>query len=326
MPITMTKPFLLAAARYFLTFLLWPGLMTICLAVTAYGFSVGMPIIYFNVAYVFLIVALLLLEQAMPHEREWLKPDGQTFASIAHTLSSKGTVQLILLFSGSMGLAEIIQPMASHAPGLWPLGWPLWLQICLGVVVAEFGLYWAHRLGHIVPLFWRFHAVHHSVTKLWIVNTGRFHFLDSLFKVVLGMSMLLLLGAPLEIIQWLSAVTAFIGLLTHCNVEMRFGPLSYIFSTPGVHRWHHSRLKHENQNNYGENLVIWDLIFGTYLKPHDRRPPVNVGIEEFMPPKFTQQLVWPFLSEHHRQTIKTKTQQKYSTAPAAPAVDGSQAL
>lgn len=277
------------------------------MAITIYGFSHTQPVLYFNIAYVLLIVALLLLEWWMPHERAWHKPDGQTFASIAHTLSSKGTVQLILLYGGVIGLAEYIKPMAEPVSyGIWPRDWPLWAQVCLAVVAAEFGLYWAHRLGHMVPLFWRFHAVHHSVTKLWIVNTGRFHILDSLLKIVLGMAVLLVMGAPLEIIQWLSVVTAFIGMLTHCNVEMRFGPLDYIFNTPAVHRWHHSRIKHENQNNYGENLVIWDLIFGTYLKPHDRRPPVNVGIEEFMPPKFTQQLIWPFLTESARHKIRDR--------------------
>ena len=81
----------------------------------------------------------------------------------------------------------------------------------LGVVVAEFGLYWAHRIAHEWKPLWRFHAVHHSVIRLWIVNTGRFHFVDSLKSIVLGMVILLALGAPMEVLIWLSAVTAFVG-------------------------------------------------------------------------------------------------------------------
>jgi sterol desaturase/sphingolipid hydroxylase (fatty acid hydroxylase superfamily) len=291
----------------------WPGLFAVCMVITAYGAAHEAILLYFNLAYVFMILSLLWLERVMPHEPVWLEPDGQNFASIMHTLSSKGTIQLLVLYGGSIGLAEMIKPMGHAETGFWPTNWPLWGQVVLGVVVAEFGLYWAHRLGHQVPLFWRFHAVHHSVTKLWIVNTGRFHVLDSLFKIVLGMGVLLMLGAPLEVVQWLSAITAFIGLLTHCNVEMRFGPLDYIFNTPAVHRWHHSRLKHENQNNYGENLVIWDLLFGTYLKPSDRRPPADVGINEYMPPRFIDQVLWPFWSEKKRAEYrKAKARDDFS--------------
>ncbi|HCX67158.1 MAG TPA: sterol desaturase, partial [Rhodobiaceae bacterium] len=35
-----------------------------------------------------------------------------------------------------------------------------------------------------------------------------------------------------------SAVTAVLGILTHCNIEMRCGPLNYVFNTPELHRWH----------------------------------------------------------------------------------------
>ena len=102
---------------------------------------------------------------------------------------------------------------------------------------------------------------------------------------------------------WASIVTAFVGLLTHCNVEMRFGPISYVFSTPGVHRWHHSMDLREGNKNYGENVVIWDLLFGTYFN-EDRRPPANIGIPEYMPPRFIHQLLWPFLSARRKAEIE----------------------
>ena len=54
--------------------------------------------------------------------------------------------------------------------------------------------------------------------------------------------------------------------------------------------------------NYGENVVIWDMIFGTYFR-EDRRPPSNIGITTYMPDKFREQLVFPFLSARRRQEI-----------------------
>jgi sterol desaturase/sphingolipid hydroxylase (fatty acid hydroxylase superfamily) len=293
--------------KYALSWVLWPALFIICMSITAYGFAQDQVILYFNVAYIFLIIAMIALERWMPHEHEWTRSDGQIFADIAHTISSKGTVQLLFLFSAVIGLAEWVKPMVDQGPGLlgvqlWPLGWPLWAQVCLGVVAAEFGLYWAHRLAHQTPVIWRLHAIHHSVKKLWFVNTGRFHVMDSVFKIALSFGVLLLLGAPMEVVKWLSAITAFIGMMTHCNIEMRFGWLNYVFNTPELHRWHHSKVLDEGNRNYGENVIIWDLVFGTYYN-EARRPPVDIGMSDYMPQKFIHQLAWPFLGEQARRRL-----------------------
>jgi sterol desaturase/sphingolipid hydroxylase (fatty acid hydroxylase superfamily) len=91
--------------------------------------------------------------------------------------------------------------------------WPMPVQVLLALVIAEFGLYSAHRLAHEHLALWRFHALHHSVTRLWVVNTGRFHFLDSLFKIVVSQAPLYLLGAPLDVFLWVGAVTRIYGAL-----------------------------------------------------------------------------------------------------------------
>lgn len=279
--------------KYVVSWAVWPVLFTACMAVTALGFAYDKPILFFNLAYLMLIVALLTLEKLMPHEAAWNEDDGQTFANIAHTLFSKGTVQTLVLFSAVMGIASHITPASAPGWGPWPREWPLALQVALGVTLAEFGLYWAHRLGHEWKPLWRFHSVHHSATRLWIVNTGRFHFVDSVVSIVMGMAILVPLGAPMEVLIWLSAITAFIGMLTHCNVEVRLGPISWIFNTPELHRWHHSRDFREMNRNYCENVMIWDHVFRTYINPR-RRPPVRIGIHEYMPPGFMAQLAWPF--------------------------------
>jgi sterol desaturase/sphingolipid hydroxylase (fatty acid hydroxylase superfamily) len=279
--------------RIILSWLAWPVLLATCLVATAYGYMIGSPILTFNITYFTLAAILLFLEFTMPHERSWLESDGQTPANIAHTLLSKGTVQTLIVFSAAIGLAGYVTPMSEPGHGIWPRDWPLWMQVILAVYVSEFGLYWAHRIAHEWPPLWRFHAVHHSVTKLWVVNTGRFHFVDSLKSIIPGMMILIPLGAPMEVITWLSAITAYIGILTHCNVEMRFGPLSWVFNTPGLHRWHHSRDLREGNKNYGENIVLWDMVFGTWFN-ENRRPPADIGISEQMPVRFIDQVIWPF--------------------------------
>lgn len=291
--------------KTFLSWTAWPGLLALCTLITAYGFQQGYPVTFFNIAYAFLAITLYALERTMPHEQSWNENDGQTFANIAHTLLNKGFVQLLVVFSAAIGLAHYITPASEPGYGIWPREWPIFAQAVLGIVVAEFGLYWVHRVNHEIPLLWRFHAVHHSVTRLWIINTGRFHFVDSLMSILISMAILVALGAPMEVLVWLSAITAFIGMLTHCNVEMRFGWLSYIFNTPGLHRWHHSRDLNEGNKNYGENIMLWDILFGTYYDAK-HRPPVDIGISEAMPTGFGGQLAFPFRRpQSHKMLLET---------------------
>lgn len=298
--------------RRFISYISWPLLLTLCIVATVFGFETAHPILAFNAIYLCLIVSLFFLERLMPHEVKWQESDGQLFADLAHTLLSKGVVQALVAFAGVFGLTALITPLTDDGYGIWPRDWPLWVQVVLGVVTAEFGLYWAHRLSHEFHPLWRFHAVHHSVTKLWIVNTGRFHFINSLVSILMGTGVLIALGAPLEVVIWLSAITAYIGVLTHCNVEMNFiKPLSYIFNTPELHRWHHSKKLREGNKNYSENIMIWDHVFRTFFIDTPRRPPVNIGITQQMPARFHEQLVWPFKD----LSLRFKPYDKASKAP-----------
>ncbi len=272
----------------------WPGLLAACTGLTALSFALDQPKIGFYVTYGLLMLALLLLERWMPHEVAWTKRDGQLGPDVTHTLVSTAAVQGMLMFTAMIGLSAGATMLEGPDFGIWPRHWPLAVQIVLGLVVLEFALYWAHRIAHEWLPLWYFHAVHHSVGKLWFVNNGRFHFVDAVKSVLPGILLLLALGAPLNVLTWLSALGAYIGMLTHCNIAMRFGFLSYIFNTPELHRWHHSKDLREGNKNYGESLMLWDLLFGTWFNESHRRPPVDIGIPEAMPLQFHRQIVWPF--------------------------------
>jgi sterol desaturase/sphingolipid hydroxylase (fatty acid hydroxylase superfamily) len=278
-----------------LSWLLWPllygsGLLGVHEALTS-----AHPLLWFNVVYVSLALVIGVLERVMPHERQWLEADGETAANLAHTLLTKGLVQLAVAVVTTLTMlaAASVEPANRGMSPLWPQQWPLVAQVILALAIAELGLYAAHRIAHEWPPFWRFHALHHSVTRLWVVNTGRFHIVDTCFKAALGQVPLYLLGAPLPVFLWISAVTAITGLLTHCNVVMRTGVLDYVFSTPALHRWHHSRIPAEGNRNYGENFVLWDQVFRTYFNPK-RRPPADIGIDGTIAKGFLRQLAQPF--------------------------------
>ena len=282
-----------------LDYALWPGLMLAAGAGMAWGMALGRGPLVFNVVYLGFAATLFVLEKVRPHESEWTHSDGQEGADLAHTLFTKVAVQVTVVALTNFGLTQ--QFGGRESGGIWPGGWPLWAQVVTGLAAAEFGLYWAHRLAHEWQWLWPFHAVHHSSKKLWFLNTGRFHFIDTLKSMICATPILLLAGAPGDVIVWVSAITAFIGILTHCNVRMRFGWLNFVFNTPGLHRWHHSMDLREGNKNYGENLVLWDLVFGTYFDDSGRRPPARIGIREAMPATFLEQLRAPFVWRRYQQ-------------------------
>ena len=275
-----------------LDYSLWPLLLIGALIPTGIGIAFGHGPLAFNIVYFSLAGLLFVIEKLYPHEKKWLHSDGQEIPDLAHTAFTKAFVQLLIISLTWLGLATVVG--GESGSGFWPNEWPMFFQVTLALVVAEFGLYWAHRVAHEwMPLWW-FHAVHHSSKKLWFFNTGRFHIVDTLKSVIFSAPLLALAGTPKDVVLWFGAITAYIGFLTHCNIRMKFGVLSYIFNTPALHRWHHSMDLREGNKNYGENLIIWDLIFRTYYDDTKRRPPAEIGIKDAMPKGFWAQLVEPF--------------------------------
>jgi sterol desaturase/sphingolipid hydroxylase (fatty acid hydroxylase superfamily) len=288
--------------RTALSYLLWPLLYGIGLAGTAAAFANDHPLLWFNIVYLLVALSVGILERLMPYEKSWLENDRETVNDVAHTLLSKGLVQIVaaIIATSAMATAMIVNPVIPTPLQMWPDHWPLPAQVLLGLLIAELGLYIAHRTAHEWPILWRFHALHHSVERLWVVNTGRFHIVDTVFKIALSQTPLYLLGAPVPVFLWISAVTAFTGFLTHCNIDVRTGPLDLVFSTPRLHRWHHSKEYQEGNRNYGENLMLWDMLFGTYYNP-SRRPPADIGIEGRIASGFFRQLIQPFTAKGARE-------------------------
>lgn len=277
--------------------LAWPWLLLSPAAILATGFARDDATFYFNLSYAWLVLWLLLAERLLPYRPAWRLNDGQLGPDLAHTVLNKGLVQLFIVALLASGIPA--DPLGS---GLGD--WPLWAQVAFGLVASEFGLYWAHRLAHEWPWLWRFHAIHHSVQRLWLVNTGRFHFVDSFTSVLFSLPFLLLSGISMEAVIWVSAVTAYLGILTHCNVDMHCGRLSLLFNTPELHRWHHAIDPAIGNRNYGENLMLWDHLFGTFYQRRGAGVE-TIGIRDYMPPGFLAQLALPFRWTRAQAAVRT---------------------
>jgi sterol desaturase/sphingolipid hydroxylase (fatty acid hydroxylase superfamily) len=152
----------------------------------------------------------------------------------------------------------------------WPHGWPFWVQALLMILVVDFLRYWLHRAAHENDTLWRLHSVHHSVEQMYWLNTARFHLLEKALQMTLDSLPFLLMAVEPTVLALYYVAYATNGFFQHCNIELRYGVLNYIVGSAETHRWHHSRVPRESNANYGNTVIVWDLVFGTWFLPRDR--------------------------------------------------------
>jgi sterol desaturase/sphingolipid hydroxylase (fatty acid hydroxylase superfamily) len=238
---------------------------------------------------------ILLLERIFPFRSQWNTGHGDTAVDVAHFFSVQATS-----YGAEIVITALLVPAAialrQHAAlSLWPSGLPVFADLALALVVAEFPKYWVHRKSHEWDWLWRFHSVHHSVPRLYWFNAYRFHPVDIGLDTMVGLGVVALLGCRPEVLALFAVVTAVHGFFQHSNLDLRLGPLNWVFSMAELHRWHHSRVMDEANNNYGNNLIVWDIVFGTRYLPTDREPPIDIGLSGLsaFPQTFVGQLLAP---------------------------------
>jgi len=276
-----------------ISWLVYPAVMLLCLVLHAGMLQSGIPLQASTLTPVFLGgILVTALERVLPHDLNWqgkwqdIRQDFVFMLLIQVVLPRLLGLLVVLAVVGTV--SGIIPPSS-----LWPHHWPVPLQVVLMMLAADFMRYWLHRLAHENAFLWRFHAVHHSPQKLYWLNVGRFHPVDKALQFLLDALPFMLLGVGESVIALYFVFYAMNGFFQHSNIQMKFGFLNYIISSAELHRWHHSRLTAESNTNYGNNLIIWDLLFGTRFLPDDREIH-DLGLKNHdYPMTFREQMLTP---------------------------------
>jgi sterol desaturase/sphingolipid hydroxylase (fatty acid hydroxylase superfamily) len=242
-----------------------------------------------------------VLEHVIPYRRAWALPRRRNVAEFRtdlwHFAVSNRFVDI-----GTFAALASFGPLGAAAArwtggGIWPTSWPLLAQAVLGLVIFELPWYWAHRLEHTRPLLWRLHSVHHSAPRMYWWNLSRNHPLDNLGSTFAAVAVLAFVGIPEQAFALVAAFSGAHGMLQHANIDLRTGFLDWVFTTPRVHRWHHSTNLEESMANYGPTLTLWDWVFGTRHFDAAAVPPEVVGLAPMphpFPADYAGQLRAPF--------------------------------
>ena len=263
------------------------------------GAPAWQPVAVFLVA----ILGMLTVERLIPYNPAWNESHGDVGRDVAHF-----SVNSLLNHAGLLALPALAS--LALLPDAWPHAWPSWLQVVFSLVVLDLGIAAAHHASHRWNALWRFHAVHHSVKRLYGFNGLMKHPVHQAIETASGVLPLLLLGIPADVA---SAMTLCVGiqlLLQHSNADYRTGPLKYLFAVAEVHRFHH-RNAASGDVNFGLVTTLYDHLAGTfhYARGEAPRASAELGIagEENYPRTYLAQLVAPLRSSRRWEARAART-------------------
>lgn len=160
---------------------------------------------------------------------------------------------------------------------------PLWAQLPLVLLVADFTFYWVHRAAHRFPCLWRLHRLHHSSEALDWLASERLHLAEIVIVRAVVLVPLTLLGFSQTAVLAYVTFASFHAVFIHAN----FGPslrwLEPVLMTPRLHHLHHATDADAIDKNFAVHLPILDRLFGTPFAPAGRWP-ARTGVVDFRAP------------------------------------------
>jgi sterol desaturase/sphingolipid hydroxylase (fatty acid hydroxylase superfamily) len=230
------------------------------------------------------------VERLIPYEPLWNRRHGDAGRDLAYAVAYEASVYMSVAL---IPLLTLLSPAAS----LWPNAWPIWTQLLLAVIVADFGITLCHYASHKADWLWRFHAPHHAVTRMYGFNGLIKHPVHQIFETAAGTAPLVLMGMPLDVGLLLGFAISIQLMLQHSNADMRIGPLRYVLALAPLHRFHHQKWAGVGDVNFGLFTNLWDHLLGTAVYEPGKRfasEDLGIGKRPDYPVGFISQLAEPF--------------------------------
>ncbi len=227
--------------------------------------------------------ALAVFERLAPR-RKLIQPSSHRWA----TNLSLALIDAVLLRSLALALPILAVAAALDAGrlevGLFnQVNWPFWLELLLSVLALDLAVWAQHMVTHKVPLFWRFHRVHHADRDFDVSTALRFHPVEIVASAALKVGLVYLLGPAALAVLIFELLLNATAMLNHANVALPGSVdrlVRVVLVTPDMHRVHHSVQREEHDSNFGFALSIWDRLFRTYRPdPQAGHDHMQIGLE-----------------------------------------------
>ncbi len=276
-----------------LKYIIYP--LVLALTYLAYFFliSLSLPkIISLYLAVVLGLLVILFLEYSNTYRKEWKPVKADFIQDISYMVFVQVSIPLCIRF-GLIYLLATVGFENGVIFQIWPRGLSTLPQVLLIILIGEFFQYWWHRFAHRNALLWSIHSIHHRPQKLYSINTARFHPIDKVVEYLFDIFMFIAIGAEIEIIYLYYIYFAINGFFQHSNTKVELGLFNKVIASAELHRLHHDIDPKEANHNFGNNTILWDIVFKTY-----KSPDLSVGalgvIDRYEPKSLGQQFLHPF--------------------------------
>ena len=124
-----------------------------------------------------LIVAAFItfLELYFPNLPQWHPDKREVKNDVIYMIFVQTLLPKVLGFIAALFLLRHAQSNELTISMYWPHQMPVWVQVIVMLLIADFFRYWFHFACHNNSYLWKFHAIHHSPKRLYCLNTGKFH-------------------------------------------------------------------------------------------------------------------------------------------------------
>lgn len=201
-------------------------------------------------------IVYLLIDRDAWNERE-------AWANVRSSLFYTG-VQIILTGAIFFGIYLFLYQHARlfDVPFVW-WGW------VFAFLLNDLAYYVDHRMAHRIGFLWAIHTAHHSSREMNLLVSTRGTVLDlggllspAYFALAIaGVSPAMFLAVRFFANLW--------GIFNHTRLVKRMGVLEEVMATPANHRVHHGIEPKYLDRNYGQTLIIWDRLFGSFHREEE---------------------------------------------------------
>lgn len=137
-----------------------------------------------------------------------------------------------------------------------------WIALFL---LTDLVWYWYHRLAHEINAFWAVHVVHHQSENFNYTVSARITVLQAVVRSIFW-SVLPLIGFPAVMVSVFLLIHGLYPFFIHTQVLGKWGWFEKFMVTPTHHSIHHASNTEYLDKNYGDVLIVWDKMFGTFAK------------------------------------------------------------
>src|SRR5213082_3785861 len=150
-------------------------------------------------------------------------------------------------------------------------------------LVMDYAYWWWHWANHMIPLFWRFHNVHHTDLDLDVSTAARFHFGEMVFSIGFLSLAVVAFGIPPIMLLVFFLCLEGATLFHHSNWRLSIRLeriLNLIVVTPRMHGIHHSIVQRETNSNWGTIFCWWDKLHRT-LRRDVSQDAITIGVAAY---------------------------------------------